>query len=426
MQSSHQISEQNTNFLEFDDLHIYVDQPIILRVPDGATFPIRPKEQKLLIVLLNRLGETVTYKEVWAAVWPEIRDFQAARHTMTETKSTLDKLLRDILGSPEPIIETVKRQGYCLKPTAAKVGSEVPGTEPTIHPAPTDTTIPGEMDQSSGEPILHPGFNMIPSSTANDAVLTESAATVWSAPLSMLATHPAHLLGSCSIYSLSYVCILLLEISYKFDQFGTQALLWSPFIFLWIFTTSLLALALDWKLTWKGSSAALPLAILTVIGAALILDLALNLFFLPAFPITEAAFQAHTAQGAYLKNIVLYFLPLVVAFLIVPFHFVTSLRKRLAGGDVSLARNSLNVEKGGLAPKSAIQPKTLGWLLFVAGVICMFLTFRLLDSLKTGPYMNLFTLLVMFRLLLYFGLGTECLLWYYRTLEDLKQSFLAK
>jgi hypothetical protein len=145
-------------------------------------------------------------------------------------------------------------------------------------------------------------------------------------------------------------------------------------------------------------------------------------FFLPGIPITEATFQTQTAQAAYLKNAAFYFLPLAIVFLVIPFHLVASLRNQIATNNLLRVRDLFRHTRRASAPPKAIyiRPRTLSLVLLIAGIASLLLTYRLLEQLRPGPSMNRFTLLVMFRLILYFGLGAECLLWYSRTLNEIK------
>ncbi len=140
------------------------------------------------------------------------------------------------------------------------------------------------------------------------------------------------------------------------------------------------------------------------IGAAFVLYSAL-IFFLPNFPITETTgFQAHSAQGAYLKNVAFYFVPLGVIFLALPYHFV--LTRSFAPQGSSLVGFHF-------------KPRTLGSILFGAAIVSLFLTFHLLNNLGPSPYRNLFTQLAILRAMLIFGTGLEAALWYSNALNRL-------
>lgn len=391
--------QPTSDFFEFQGLRFDPAQASILRMVDSAKFYIRPKQQVLLTTLLRRSGETVTYKELWAKIWPEIEDFDAVRRTMTETKSNLDKLLRSIVKSDAPIIQTISGQGY-------RIDVSVPELWPEQHLIEN----PLAVVEVESEPLTSP--TRLESPAPAEATELNSG---------LLSPHPWHILGSCAIYASAYVCILLLETAYGSDQLWRQALRLSPLVFSWILITSITALVAAWKLTSRGNLNILALLILSFIASALILCGAL-IFFLPQVPITEATFQTQTAQGAYLKNVVVYFLPLATLFLLIPFHFVTSLRSNRINS--SRVRELLfNRQQASALPNAIyISPRMLGFLLLIAGIACLPGTYWLLDHLRLSPHMNRFTLLVITRLVFYFGLGTECVLWYSGTINEIKAS----
>lgn len=53
--------------------------------------------------------------------------------------------------------------------------------------------------------------------------------------------------------------------------------------------------------------------------------------------------------------------------------------------------------------------------------LSIYLTANLLDHITPSRYMNLFTNLIYLPLILYYGLGVECLAWYHSALKDLKR-----
>lgn len=149
-------------------------------------------------------------------------------------------------------------------------------------------------------------------------------------------------------------------------------------------------------------------------------------FFLPASPITKANFQTYTAQAAYLKDIC-YFLPLVIFFLITPFHFIITMQREIVSGRDQLIFGLLTGDKASVPPRGTIYLRTwlLGFILLFMASYFLIARARLLDNLLPGPYMNLFEHLIQVRLALYFVLGFQCLAWYYRALAELKRASLA-
>lgn len=235
--------------------------------------------------------------------------------------------------------------------------------------------------------------------------------------------HFWHVLIAVTLYACLYAVALVLEVAYQFNNYP-QVWWVSAGVFLWILGTSLAGLSVDWKLATKSQAPRIFFSIPIFAAAALLLYSALRLY-LPDNSITEANFQTYPAHAAYLKDII-YFFPLGVVFLILPYHFILSMQRELQAGRYRLGLALLSGEKWGLAPKGSIYLRLwwLGPLLFGAFVVSLALTAHLSDSLTPSPFKGFFVQLVQWRMILYFGLGIECLLWYYRALNELKRECL--
>jgi len=105
---------------------------------------------------------------------------------------------------------------------------------------------------------------------------------------------------------------------------------------------------------------------------------------------------------------------------------VLAIQKELQAGERSFVLGLLVGERRSPVPRGAIYLRVwwLGFFLFVVAVISPALTAHLFDNLKPSPYINLFMQLVQWRLLLYLALALECLLWYYRFLNEIKRECL--
>ena len=266
--------------------------------------------------------------------------------------------------------------------------------------------------------LLRTDRTLAESSAASDmfSILGISSKIAWP-----FGGHIWHVVVSCGLYGLLYTVALFVEIAYRFDRFASTAIKIAPLIFFWVMGTSIAGLGIDWKWTQRGKTTGLAFSLPIFIVAALLLYAALGLY-LPGDPITEATFQTYSAHGAYLKS-VYYFLPLAVLFLILPFHFVVTLQRELEAGRHRLGLALLTGKQWSVAPRGATYLRVwwLAILLFCAGVVSLALTAHLLESLKPGVYMNLFIQFVQWRLILYFGLGLECLLWYYKSVNEIKR-----
>jgi DNA-binding winged helix-turn-helix (wHTH) protein len=365
------MSEAKADFYDFSGVRFYPKERRLFRLSDNAEFFIRPKERDFLEVLLIQPRQTVPYQEFLSNVWPEAKDLKSLLPTIRETKRTLNELLGDVTKRPGEIIETVAKRGYRLD---------------------VDVTSSAQVELGETKHSLEHTFKQ------------------------PFGCHGWHVVTGSCVYAALYALAVPLEIAYRFDQYGAQAMKLAPAAFFWIFICSTLSLYADWKITLRRKTLGLAVVLLGFVLSAFILFLALT-FFLPDIPITGSInFQAHTAQGAYLKNIAFYFLPLGIVFFALPYHFIalsTTTQKSSAHNDIS----SGNKEKIATRGAALIRVKTLGSILFAAAIVSLLLTFNLLNNLRPDPYRNLFTQLVILRATLIFALGLECVFWYSQALH---------
>lgn len=366
-------------FLEFEGLRLYPEKQVLVRLHDNQKYDLRKKVCEFLVALLRKPNELVSYQELRDQVWPEVKDVEAAKGRMRETKRSLDQLLGDITKRRRALIDTVSGKGYKLN---AHVISSLNG-EGSVANSFTSTIIPAP---TSGQKV----------------------------PL-------AQILMASTVYGLMYVDALLLEIAFQWNNYGEKALWFSPFVFGWVSITSITALLLDWRLTQQGKSSGLILSTGIIALSAVAVYVSL-LPFLPNGPITQSALRASTAQAAYLKNVGLYFVPLTIAFLLIPFHTISVLRREVRFGScerIVEAFSHPNRVASGIG--LLISVRLLGLVLFAAAITSLALTYRLFDNLEASPYLNLFSILAIVRLLLYFGFGAECLVWYSLSLSDIRR-----
>ena len=236
--------------------------------------------------------------------------------------------------------------------------------------------------------------------------------------------HWLHALIACGLYAALYAVALLVEVAYQFDRYSRAAIWVATAAFCWIFLTSLGGLAADWKLTLAGSNRGLLVSI-AIFWLAVIVLFGGACLFLPGEPITLSRRQAYTAQAAYLKTIG-YFLVLKMIFLLPTFHFVLVMQREMRDGRHRPALSLLNRDRQSVRPRGVIFPKVgiLALMLVVVIAISLFLHHNLMDNLLPAPYMNLFSNLILTRLVLYYLLGAACLYWYYQALDELKRECL--
>jgi hypothetical protein len=236
--------------------------------------------------------------------------------------------------------------------------------------------------------------------------------------------HWLHALLACTLYAVLYADALLVEVAYQFDRYGRAALWAAAAAFGWILLTSLGGMAAAWKLTLRGSNKGWAVSFSIFVAAAILLFAGACLF-LPAEPLTQMKTQSYTAQAAYLKTIG-YFLFLKSVFLLPPFHFVLVMQRELRAGGHRPALGLLTGDKKSVAPRGTVFLRLglLVWLFVLIIGGSLLLHHNLMSLLQPAPYQNLFSNLLLARLILYYVLMAECLVWYYRSLNELQRECL--
>jgi hypothetical protein len=236
--------------------------------------------------------------------------------------------------------------------------------------------------------------------------------------------HLWHAVASGVLFGLLYAVALLVEIAYEFDRYKQGALLLAPVLFSWMIIVTLGAMWADWRLTLTGRHGGLWLALLVQLAGIGLLFGGVSLF-LPATPITKLTLQAYSAQAAYLKSIC-YFIFLQSLFALLPFHFIITMQRELQNGRHRSALGFLNSDRMSVAPRGVFPVRfwALALLLTVIISVSLFLHHNLMSHLLNVPGMNLFASLIWIRLLLFYAAGAECLIWLYRSLNELKRECL--
>jgi len=240
-----------------------------------------------------------------------------------------------------------------------------------------------------------------------------------------LGGHLWHALAAGGLYAALYAVALVVEIAYQFDRYSHSAIPAAVIACLWIWGTSIAGLAADWKLAERGSARGWLCSFVIFLVSALILFAGASVY-LPKAPVTELTMQAMTAPAAYLKTIT-YFLVLKSLFLLPTFHFTLAAQREMQAGRHRMILGLLAGDRLSVAPRGSVYFRLwfLIGLLVVMVCIALFLHFNLVNNLRQGPYMNLFTNLLQTRLMLFFALALECVVWYARALNEIKRECLA-
>lgn len=375
---------------EFADFQLNPVRRQLLR--NGESTQLPTKAFDLLLQLIRAKGKPLSKELLWKKVWGTTF---VSDNTFHVTLHAVRKALDDP-AERQRYIRKVSL-GYCFVGDIREVAASVP-SQPIVE-----------------QPALSSDQRYI------GTVLTTRLAP-FNRPLASRTI--VHLAVSCSLYAALYAVSVFLELAYEFDRYGLIAWKLAPLTFVWIIFTSGAGIAADRKLTLQGKPLGLAAAVATFLLAAALLFILLS-HWLPSFPITQLTLQSYPAQAAYLKD-TSYFLILAFCFLLVPFHFIAAVEREIERGQCGQVMGLLSGNKLSTSPKGTIYPRfwALASLLVVLAAFSLVMTSRLLDHLKPAPYMNLFTLLVYVRAFLYFGLGIEGLIWYYRSIDEIKRECL--
>ena len=361
---------------------------------DGLEIALAPKAFAVLLVLVGNAGRTVTKDEIFREVWPDV---VVEDQNITLNIHLLRRALEEGTDNRRYIV-TVARRGYRF--VAPVVKEDRVAVSPAIDEPPV--TAKSKDGNSS---VAHALGRNILSLTSLKSALAEDG---W------------FLVISCTLYALLHALALFVEVAFQFNSYAASVIRAAPFVFAWVWTTSLAGLIACRVLTSTGRAYSLPLSISVFVASEVILYLSTG-SILPNAPITQSVHHAYPAHGAYLKSIC-YFFPLAVIFLVMPYHFVIAARTQIRLGSAGQIRNLLTGEKLGTAPEGTVFLRLawLGVMLTVAAVASVVATAYLVDNLIQTEYTSMFTQLVQWRLVVYFSLGAICLMWYSRSLNAIK------
>jgi DNA-binding winged helix-turn-helix (wHTH) protein len=382
------------DYYVFEGFRVDPQRRLLLRTT-GEPVPITDRAFDTLVLLLENWGQVVERERFFREVW----------HDAAVEPNNLDQsiyVLRNALGDtkdPRSFIRSVPRKGFTFLKEVTRASAS--------------TAVLSEIEANP------PSANQL-GKTESPTEASIAGATANNLPADYL----FHIITSSALYALLYALALLLEVAYNFDDYTPMAVGLAILIFFLVFTASLVGLWLDQKQTLDGKQGGLALCTSLIVLTGLLVYGLLG-FFLPHSPITKANFQTYPAHSAYLKD-VSYFLVLAFSFMIIPFHFILSVKREIREGKQRSALNLLMGKRRGIAPGGAafLRPWWLVVLLVIAAAASQLGMARLIENLKPGEHINLFTALAEARRLNYFVLGIECLIWYYRALNELKKECL--
>lgn len=359
---------------EFADLRFSSFNSILENTANGKKIKLTQTHCHFLLAVIQKSPEIIEYDELRQKVWVQYAEMsKSLRHLIQATKRDFVKLLK-YEDFPSDFIESQPKKGYRLNAPVVQISEE--------------NTTRDNFDSAEDFPIF-----------AENSAFQDSSqiSREMSAPKN---PHFIFTTIAALFYGLLFWLALLLETAYQFDRYGKTALwLGLPLI---VWNGGIMFAALNQKFRqnrhsfWLGAGLLVCGAVLSCLAVS---------FFLPNAPVTAARFQSQPAFAAYLKNALIYFLPLGVIFILIPFHFICVQQNLVS----NLNKNDLFFwNKGAIN----LRPLHLFGLWLLAVMYAIFPTFYLLDNLLVGQYHSLFVTLAFLRFFVYFSLGLACLLWY--------------
>ncbi len=322
---------ENLMIYEFADLRFLPIQSILENTTNGKKIKLTQTHCHFLLALLQKSPDVIEYDEFRQKVWVQ----------SVEMSDSLKHLIHETKGN---LVKILKREGFPSDFIESKAGK---GYRIKIPVRIVSTEIEKAKDGNS------------------DALFKTLSA---------------------AFYGLLFALALLLETAYQFDSYGASAIGFGLLLAIWNGALMFSALSFSTKKFHFG--------VVLLIFSTLFSCLAMA-FFLPFEPITLARFQTQPAFAAFLKNVLIYFLPLGIFCIFTPFYLVS--RQLFSTLQKILLKLFL--------------------LLFLALIYSLISTFYLLDNLIPAKFHALFVTLAFLRFIFYFGLGTACLLWARARLE---------
>lgn len=366
---------------EFDVFRVEPQNRLLLKA--GEPVEIGERAFDVLLLLIQNAGKVVERESVFREVWGDIA---LESNNLDQCLYTLRNTFGDN-SNPRRFIRSIPRRGLVFLPKVSAI---------SLSPHP-QTTLRKPIEASEHTSDPYPIVKALARSSR------------------------IHLLVSCALYGSLFSVAFLLESAYEFDRFGTTSIELAVGGFLLVFVTSWLGLQTVRTRTLRGGPGGLTVVILIFIIVGLVISFVFG-SGLPDAVITKAKFETLPAQAAYLKNVV-YFLPLGIIYMVLPFHFVSVAEREIRIGRGREIGKLLKGRASVISPMNAfhVRPFWLVVLLILALIGSQFAESHLFENLKPSSHLSLFVKLVQVRRLLYFALGVECLLWYQNALNKLKQ-----
>lgn len=350
------------DYYDVEELRIFsVGKHIEVRTTGKEISP-SPMHHSFLLALISKYPQVVTYEELWKDVWRHKYEInEEGRAKIQTTKGQMIAWLKTN-NVVSLVIESEPGMGYRLNN------------------------------------VVKPGW------FAGDGTVGS-----WK---ELLFSNIFYIIAVALAYGILFQITEIMEVAYQLDIYGGPAIFGGVTLMLVNFAAILAACSSIVYRLYHGKSGLLQA--IGIVFAAVIISILISGQVLPIQPITEAKFQTQPALIAFWKNALVYFFPLCVIFVLLPFYSV-NVRWLM----------ELKILKATPSDFIFIEPK---WLLIICSVVLIISyvsTNYLLDQLNSDDrYHHVFVGFIFLRMFISFSLALGSLAWYYAKVTKRREILL--
>jgi hypothetical protein len=217
---------------------------------------------------------------------------------------------------------------------------------------------------------------------------------------------------------------LLVEVAYQWEDYSTWAPYASVGVGLGSAAVCLLAFEMMRVRVLAGRANGIAFALAPILAWAAVVALSVAPF-LSADPIVLAKFQTMTARIGWIKSVGQAIqIPLLA---LIPFHFVLAMQYELWSNRIDRVLRVLTKDPMAVTPRGTlfIRPAIAALIFGLFATWWILGNAHLLENLAPGPYLGLFMGLGISRMMVVLLALLAVLIWYARTLNELKREAIA-
>jgi hypothetical protein len=251
---------------------------------------------------------------------------------------------------------------------------------------------------------------------------TVAAVKLASAEEKAFGGHLGFALVASALHGLLYVASLWNELIYAFDRYHDMLSVWTAPLFVVCMGGTLGCLWLSATLGRGKKRFAFQASVLGL-AALIAVTLAVAVVVLPHVSIVRATIATRTVYQAFQKNIFIHFTPVVILYVLLPFHVVLGIQRELHEGRVTNTVALLTGDRRAFHPRGLwfLRPQVLGWLMALTGIVHVVGMNYMLDHLLPGTYSTWYSAALYARIGLWLVVAGVGLAWYHRQMQDLRQ-----